>query len=383
MERNPAGVTYGWGVTFSEGLLDSLYRNDPESAREINDHPASWDNQEVHVRGGVPTHLGGYGFAVGRKLLLDILAKRAMALDVDVRFEYAAEDLSEFADADVVIACDGANSRMRDIHSDHFGTNADVRHNKYIWLGTHRVFDSFMFAFEETVAGWIWFYSYPFSSDTTTFIVECAPQTWESLGFDVLGPEESVALLEDIFKRHLDGHALINPMRHLGKTPWLNFVRITNEVWYRGNVVLMGDAAHTTHFSIGSGTTLAMQDAITLADKLDEHEDIQAALQAYQEERRAALLMPQRAALNSTKWFENVPRYIEDEATQFAYDLWKRRGYCPLWRYQLHLATQIVAVRRLRCSVSATLRQIRARRRAKLANSHRRMAPATSSADIG
>lgn len=378
VERNPAGVTYGWGVTFSDALLDSLYRNDPVSAREINEQPASWDNQEVHVRSGRPVHLGGYGFAVGRKLLLDILVRRARELGVDVQFEREVEDLSEFADADLIIACDGANSRVRALHSGHFRTDADVGRNKYIWLGTHRVFDSFVFAFEETVAGWIWFYAYRFNSDTTTFIVECSQETWEGLGFDVLGPDESLHLLEDIFKRHLDGHSLINPMRNLGKTPWLNFIRITNAAWYHDNVVLMGDAAHTTHFSIGSGTTLAMQDAIVLADKLDEHQDVEAALQAYQEERRSALLMPQGAALNSTRWFENVPQHIGDEPTRFAYDLWKRRGKYPLWRYQLHLATQIRALRKLRCSLSATRRGLRARRRTKISHSRQQMSPATS-----
>ncbi|MGH3479937.1 MAG: FAD-dependent monooxygenase [Nocardioidaceae bacterium] len=372
VERNPAGVTYGWGVTFSERLLDSLYRNDRVSARKINEKPASWNNQEVCVRGGRPVHLGGYGFAIGRKLLLDILARRAAELGVDVRFDRAVEDPSEFSDSNLIIACDGANSRVRTLRDQYFRTDADVGRNKYIWLGTHRVFDSFVFAFEETVAGWIWFYAYRFNADSTTFIVECSQETWEGLGFDVLGPDESLRLLEDIFKRHLDGHSLINPMRDLGKTPWLNFVRISTAAWYRGNVVLMGDAAHTTHFSIGSGTTLAIQDAIALADKLDEHREVRAALAAYQEERRSALLMPQGAALNSTRWFENVNRYIGQEPRKFGYELWKRRGQSPSWRYPLHLATQVTLLRKLRSSLSSTRRDLQARRRVKLADSPQR-----------
>jgi len=364
VERNPAGVTYGWGVTFSDTLLDSVYRNDQVSARRINQHPASWDNQEVQVHGR-SAHLGGYGYAVGRKLLLDILARRAVELGVDIQFEREIEDLSGFADAELIVACDGANSRVRELYSQYFRTDADVGRNKYIWLGTHRIFDSFVFAFEETIAGWIWCYAYRFNSDTTTFIVECSPETWQGLGFDVLGPDESCYLLEDIFKRHLDGYSLINPVRDLGKMPWLNFTRITNTSWYHGNVVLMGDAAHTTHFSIGSGTTLAMQDAVALADKLDQHQNVQAALRAYQAQRRTALLTAQGAARNSTRWFENVTHYIDDELTQFAYSLWQRRGRSPLWRYQLHLATQIAALRKLRCSLSATRRELRARRRVK------------------
>jgi anthraniloyl-CoA monooxygenase len=368
LERNPAGVTYGWGVTFSNELLDGLYHNDPASAREIFNSPASWGNQEVHVRGTQRAHLGGYGFAIGRKHLLDILVKRALALGVDIQFQREVKDLSELADADLVIACDGANSRVRKLHGEHFQTGADVGRNKYVWLGTHRVFDSFMFAFEETAAGWIWFYSYPFNADTTTFIVECSPETWKGLGFDELGPDDSIKLLEEIFAHHLDGHSLMNPLitKTLGKTPWLNFTRITNTAWYHDNIVLMGDAAHTTHFSIGSGTTLAMQDAIVLADSLDSHDDLQVALKDYAEKRRAAIADAQSAAVRSTEWFENVRSYIDQPVSQFAYSLWTRRGHYPLWRYQLHLATQIALLRSLRRSVSTVRNTLRARRRMKL-----------------
>jgi 2-polyprenyl-6-methoxyphenol hydroxylase-like FAD-dependent oxidoreductase len=376
IERNPAGVTYGWGVTFSDGLLDSLYRNDPESARQIFNNPASWGNQEVHVRGTQRAHLGGYGFAIGRKHLLDILAQRAIDLGVDVQFEREVNDLSELAGADLIIACDGANSRVRKLHGAHFQTGAEVGRNKYIWLGTHRMFDSFMFAFEETAAGWIWFYSYPYSADTTTFIVECSPDTWQGLGLDELGPDESLELLEEIFREHLDGHSLMNPMRDLGKTPWQNFTRITNAVWYHDNIVLMGDAAHTTHFSIGSGTTLAMADAIGLADSLSAHDDLQVALKDYADKRRAAIADAQDAAKSSIEWFENVPGYINLPITQFAYSLWKRRGHYPLWRYQLHLATQIATLRKFRRSISAMRHGLRARRRVKLADAHRGVYPA-------
>ncbi|MGH3672093.1 MAG: FAD-dependent monooxygenase, partial [Pseudonocardiaceae bacterium] len=338
IERNPPGVTYGWGVTFSNPLLDSLYRNDPVSARRIFDSPASWGNQEVHVR-EQRAHLGGYGFAIGRKHLLDILVDRTMELGVEIQFHREITDLSEFADADLIVACDGANSRVRRLHQDHFQAEAEVGRNKYLWLGTHRLFESFMFAFEETPAGWIWFYSYPYNADTTTFIVECSPETWRGLGLDVLGPDESLALLEQIFARHLDGQPLMNSMRDLGKIPWLNFTRIANTSWHHENVVLMGDAAHTTHFSIGSGTTLAMQDAVRLAESLDAHDDLQVALKEYEKKRRAEIMGLQSAAMSSTEWYENVPEHIEAPITQFAYSLWKRRGHCPPWRYYLHLAT--------------------------------------------
>ncbi len=379
IERNPAGVTYGWGVTFSDPLLDSLYRNDPVSARKIFDSPATWGNQEVHVRGTQMAHLGGYGFAIGRKHLLDILVQRAIDVGVDVQFERELEDLSELADADLIVACDGANSRVRRAHDEHFHTDAHMGRNKYIWLGTHRVFESFMFAFEETAAGWIWFYSYPYNADTTTFIVECSPETWPGLGFDRLGPDESLALLEKIFANHLDGHSLMNPLRALATIPSLSFTRITNTSWHHDNVVLMGDAAHTTHFSIGSGTTLAMQDAIGLADSLDAHDDLQVALKDYEEKRRAEIMGLQSAALSSTEWFEDVPSYIDQPITQFAYSLWKRRGNHPLWRYQLHLATQITILRRLRQSISAVRNGLRARQRMKLAE---HPVPASRNADV-
>jgi 2-polyprenyl-6-methoxyphenol hydroxylase-like FAD-dependent oxidoreductase len=368
IERNPAGVTYGWGVTFSDPLLDSLYRNDPQSARKIFDNPASWGNQEVHVRGTQRAHLGGYGFAIGRKHLLDILVARAIDLGVEIQFEREIEDFSELPDADLIVACDGANSHVRRAHNEHFQTDAHVGRNKYIWLGTHRVFESFMFAFEETTAGWIWFYSYPYNADTTTFIVECSPETWTGLGFDELAPDESLMLLEEIFAHHLDGHSLMNSMRDLGKIPWLNFTRITNTSWYHDNIVLMGDAAHTTHFSIGSGTTLAMQDAIGLADSLDAHDDLRVALKDYEEKRRAEIMGLQSAAVSSTEWFENVPSYVDQPVTQFAYSLWKRRGRYPMWRYQLHLATQITLLRRLRQSISALRNGRRAQQRMKLSD---------------
>ncbi|MGH3684869.1 MAG: FAD-dependent monooxygenase [Pseudonocardiaceae bacterium] len=365
LERNPAGVTYGWGVTFSDPLLDSLYRNDPQSARKIFDRPASWGNQEVHVRGMRRAHLGGYGFAIGRKHLLDILVERALDLGVDIQFQREVRDLSEFGDADLIVACDGANSRVRQLHDQHFQVTADAGRNKYIWLGTHRIFDSFMFAFEETAAGWIWFYSYPYNADTTTFIVECSPETWKGLGFDELGHDESLTLLEEIFAHHLDGQPLMNSMRDLGKIPWLNFTRITNTSWHHDNIVLMGDAAHTTHFSIGSGTTLAMQDAIALADSLDAYDDLPVALKNYEQKRRGEIQALQDAAASSTEWFENVPSCIDQQITQFAYSLWKRRGHYPTWRYYLHLATQVTTLRRLRQAISTARNGFRAQQRAK------------------
>jgi anthraniloyl-CoA monooxygenase len=273
----------------------------------------------------------------------------------------------------LIVACDGVNSRVRQLYADHFQTNVDVGRNKYIWLGAHKVFGAFTFAFEETETGWIWFHAYRFNAGTSTFIVECSPETWKGLGFDEVGPDESIALLEEIFGLYLDGLPLIDQMRHLGKTPWLNFRRITNEKWYHDNVVLMGDAAHTTHFAIGSGTKLAIEDAIGLAEKLHEHEDLQAALEAYEEVRRTALLMLQGAEGNSTRWFENIQRHIDQDAVRFAYSLRNRRqgkttpDEVP-WHYHLHRTTGMIAAlrrlrRRLRRWFCSAKRELRAGRR--------------------
>jgi 2-polyprenyl-6-methoxyphenol hydroxylase-like FAD-dependent oxidoreductase len=364
VERNPAGVTYGWGVVFWDDLLDELYRNDPVSARKIREISVLWGGQEVHVRGEHTAYLGGYGYSLGRQRLLDILVERAKELGVDVRFECEVANFAAFADADLIIACDGINSSIRQQYSDRFHTEIEVGRNKYIWLGTHRVFDSFTFAFEETTAGWIWFHAYSFDAQTSTLIVECPPETWQGLGFDTLEPDQTIKLLEKIFERYLnDNRLLTSRSQDAGRARWLNFQRVSNHNWYYENLALMGDAAHTTHFTIGSGTTLAIADAIALADKLQEHKALMSALAAYQDNRRTALLTVQRDALKSTKWFENVLDYTDQHITQFSYALLNRRGYYPLWRYQLHLATQITMLRRLRRALGATKRGLRAYQR--------------------
>lgn len=368
LERNPAGVTYGWGVVFWEDLLDDLYRHDPVSAREIAEAAACWDTQEVHLRGQQATYVGGSGFSLGRDRLLEILSRRAVSLGVDVRYECEALDVSELADADLIIASDGANSQVRQLHAPHFRTHVEEGRNKYIWLGTDKVFDAFTFTFEETAAGWIWFHAYRFNGETSTCIVECPPETWKGLGFDELGTDETLRRLEDIFQRQLRGHSLINQMRGHSKAQWRNFKRLTNERWYHGNVALMGDAAHTTHFSIGSGTKLAIQDAIGLASKLRDSADLQSALGAYDEERRATLLPLQNAARMSAQWFERVPSHVNQHLTPFAYALLNRRGGPP-WRYLLHLANQQEALRGFLRGLHSARRWVRSQRRGQRAGS--------------
>jgi len=260
---------------------------------------------------------------------------------------------------------------MRQLCAEQFKTSVVVGRNKYLWLGTTKVFDAFTFAFVETDAGWIWLHAYGFSSDCSTCIVECSPETWTGLGFDRLRADQSITLLERTFENHLDGHPLIAQARTQDRAPWRSFRTVHNERWHHGNMVLMGDAAHTAHFTIGSGTKLAVEDAIELAGKLHEHENIRTALDAYETQRQAALLLPQREARNSARWFEDLPRYIGLEAPQFASLLHQRRSPLlaripPRRYYQLHqVAEEFAVFQKLRRWASSRSRDLYVRRRAR------------------
>jgi anthraniloyl-CoA monooxygenase len=372
IERNPAGVTNGWGVGYWDDVLDSLYGNDPVSAREIQRYSGVWDGVEVHVGGRRTAYLGGYGLSMGRKRLLDILAERATDLGVDIQYQREVKDLSDFPDADLVVASHGVNSRERQLFANHYQTHVLEGRNKYLWLGTYRVFNAFRYAFEQTPSGWIWLHAYYLDAERSTCIVECSPETWEGLGFNKLGADHSMRLLEQIFAHHLRGHSLINQLRSVDQQlPWHNFRIISNGTWYRNNIALIGDAAHTTHFSIGSGTKLAIGDAIALAANLDSHDDVQSALRAYDEQRRAEVAPIQRNAVSSMQWLENVTDFIDQDSVHFAYALSKRhRPQQPLWRYPVHLATQIPVLRTARHKVVSVRRRRNARLRERLADIH-------------
>ncbi|MGH3780345.1 MAG: FAD-dependent monooxygenase, partial [Pseudonocardiaceae bacterium] len=255
IERDPRGATYGWGVVYWDDLLDIMFRNDSDSAQAIRAASVLWQQQRVILRSEQTAYLPGYGYSVGRASLLNVLAERATELGVDVQYRHEVAETSEsaLAEADLVVVCDGANSRVRQQHGRRFGARVDVGGNPYVWLGTDKVFDSFTFAFEQTSGGWIWFHAYPSSAGTSTCIVECAHATWQELGFDALSSEDSVRLLEKIFEDALDGNALISQSRG-EPARWLRFTQVTNKTWCHGNLVLVGDAAHTTHFTLGSGT---------------------------------------------------------------------------------------------------------------------------------
>jgi anthraniloyl-CoA monooxygenase len=370
IERDPPGATYGWGVVYLDDLLDILYRNDSESARAIRDASTLWQIEEICLRGEETAYLPGYGYSVARSALLDILARRARALGVDVQYGRDIGDLSDFADADLIVAGDGASSRVRQLHGEHFGTRLSTGEAPYIWLGTDKVFKSFTFAFEETPAGWIWFYAYPSSAEISTCIVECSPGTWRGLGLDERNNEDSMRMLEKIFSNALEGHSLISRSRG-EPAHWLRFVEVTNKTWYCDNVVLLGDAAHTTHFTLGSGTRLAMIDAVMLAQSVYEHDDLSGALQDFDERGRAALRKIQAAARTSMAWFEQADHYLDRDAVDFAYAMSTRIGSHVPWRYQLHLATQNRVLREIERTVDSGRRWYLARRRGEPLNSSR------------
>ena len=318
-ERNRPDDTFGWGVVFSDQTLANLKANDPETAAVIEAAFVHWDDIDVHIRGRT-IRSGGHGFAgIGRKRLLNILQDRARSLGVDLRFEDEVQNVHAL-EADVVVAADGLNSRVRNGDPETFGVDIDVRSNKYVWLGTTRSFDAFTFAFVETPHGWIWAHAYQFEPGASTFIVECTEATWRGLGFDAMDQDQTCRAAEALFADWLDGHPLMSNARHLRGSAWLNFPRVACANWRDGKVVLLGDAAHTAHFSIGSGTKLAFEDAIRLAEALTGDGD----LETYEAERRIEVLKLQSAARNSTEWFENLERYVGLNPLQFAYSLLTR-----------------------------------------------------------
>jgi len=325
IERNRPNDTFGWGVVLSDETLANLEANDPESAARVRKSFVYWDDIEVHYRGKT-VRSGGHGFSgIGRKRLLNILQERALSLEIKLEFETEAKDISAYADYDLIVGSDGANSRVRSAHADKFKPDIDMRACKYIWLGTHQKFDdAFTFIFEQTEHGWIWVHAYQFDADTATFIVECSEETWRRAGFDRMSTEETMAACEKIFARYLGGHKLMSNARHLRGSAWLNFNRVLCERWSYKNIVLLGDSAATAHFSVGSGSKLALESAIALADYLHSEPDMASAFRRYEDERRLEVLRLQSAARNSTEWFENVERYLNLDPVQFNYSLLTR-----------------------------------------------------------
>ena len=326
LERNRPDDTFGWGVVLSDETLTNMAANDPVSEAVIRSHFAYWDDIAV-VHAGQRSVSGGHGFCgIGRKQFLLDLQGRAREVGVDLRFETDAGPVAPFmAEYDLVVAADGINSRARTEFAEVFRPEIDTRVNKFVWLGTRQKFDdAFTFIFEPTAQGWVWAHAYQFDADTATFIVECAPATWEAFGFGAMSQRDSIATCERIFAAHLGGHPLLSNASHLRGSAWLNFPRVLCEVWYHRNLVLLGDASATAHFSIGSGSKLGLESAVALAQYLHSEPDMAAAFARYQAERRVDVLRLQSAARNSTEWFEAVERYLDLDPVQFAYSLLTR-----------------------------------------------------------
>ncbi|MDJ1015542.1 MAG: bifunctional salicylyl-CoA 5-hydroxylase/oxidoreductase [Paracoccaceae bacterium] len=326
LERNRPDDTFGWGVVLSDETLDNLEANDPVSAAAIREHFAYWDDIAL-VHKGERIVSTGHGFCgIGRKQLLILLQARARELGVDLRFETEVGAASDYmADYDIVVASDGLNSTTRTEFAEAFQPEIDVRRCHFVWLGTRQKFDdAFTFIFEKTDKGWLWAHAYQFDDDTATFIVECGPETFERFGFEGMSQEDSIATCEAVFKDHLGGQSLMTNARHIRGSAWIRFPRVLCERWSHENVVLLGDAAATAHFSIGSGSKLAMESAVALADYVTEAPTLEAAFAKYEDARRLEVLRLQSAARNSLEWFEDVERYLDLDPVQLNYSLLTR-----------------------------------------------------------
>ncbi|MGV7217854.1 bifunctional salicylyl-CoA 5-hydroxylase/oxidoreductase [Bradyrhizobium sp. UFLA05-112] len=334
VERNKPYDTFGWGVVFSDAMMQAMRIADPESATEIEDAFNHWDDIELVFK-GTRQRTTGHGFiGIGRKHLLNILQRRCEALGVELVFERDVESDLEFPDADLIIASDGVNSRIRARYAEQFQPDMVIRPNRYIWLGTKKAFDAFTFDFRRTEHGWFQAHIYKFDSETSTFIVETTEEAYSGHGLGDLDQQGSIEFCEKIFAETLDGAELLTNARHLRGSAWLNFSRLICGKWSvfngRSHVVLMGDAAHTAHFAIGSGTKLALDDAIELANQFDRHghsrDKIETVLEAYEEVRRVDVARIQNAARNAMEWFEVVGRRYADtlEPPQFFYSMLTR-----------------------------------------------------------
>jgi anthraniloyl-CoA monooxygenase len=318
-ERNPRDVTWGFGVVFSDSTMDGFSSADPETHKRITDEFAHWDDIDIHAKGQVITSRG-HGFAgMSRLKLLQILSDRARELGVKVLFEKDVVNVDTFLeqhkDWDLILAGDGVNSILREKYKDHFETDVNWRPNKFIWLGTDKKFDAFTFYFDRNEHGLFRAHCYQFEKGRSTFIVECTQDTWKKAGLDKATEDDSIVYCEKVFGKHLDGHKLIP-----NKSIWRNFPRVKNGRWHYKNIVLMGDALHTAHFSIGSGTKLAMEDAVTLADCMAKGKSVDDSLNLFETERRPVVDSIQRAAQVSMEWFEEAERYFDKlEPMQFAF----------------------------------------------------------------
>jgi anthraniloyl-CoA monooxygenase len=321
-ERNGPDDTFGWGVVFSGRTLANLREADPESHSEITQQFEAWDNVDV-VRGDEKVSIRGNSFSgVSRLQLLKILQRRAEQLGVALLFRSEISDIESLrADCQLLVGADGINSTVRQRFAEHFDPNLSVRTNRYIWYGTNQLFHGLTLTFRENEAGVFSAHSYKFNQTTSTFIVECDAQTWEQAGLATMNEDGTRAYVEQVFAPDLHGRPLLS-----NNSKWINFILVKNARWVFENVLLIGDALHTAHFSIGSGTKLAMEDAIALANSFQRHNDVRAALQEFASTRKPYIEEYQAAALESMLWFENVRQYLGLSPIELAYSVMMRSG---------------------------------------------------------
>ncbi|MGH2537062.1 MAG: FAD-dependent monooxygenase, partial [Candidatus Promineifilaceae bacterium] len=321
VERNPAGATYGWGVVFSDRTLNTFREADPKTAERISDSFVLWQAIDTHYR-GQRIRCGGHSFAgLSRQKLLLILQERCRELGVQLSFERELTDLSAFAGYDLVVAADGVNSLIRSAFAAAFRPSLAEGAARYVWYGTERLLDAFTFLFRENEHGLFQAHAYPFDGTTGTFIVECAEEVWRAAGLDEADEAASIAYCQALFADFLQGRPLLS-----NRSLWSRFVTVKNAAWRHANIILLGDAAHTAHFSIGSGTRLAMEGAISLAQSLSLAADLDEALNRYEMDRRPRVELLQAAAADSQRFFENIRRYLHLDPLPFTTNLLTRSG---------------------------------------------------------
>lgn len=321
VEQNPADATYGWGVVFSERALSFLKHSDPDSYAAIETELKTWNDLTI-VHQGEQVRIDGSGYSgIARLALLRILQEHCRRCGVEMHFETRVTDMTALVDYNLLVGADGVNSVVRQQYTEHFQPSASLLSNKYIWYGTHQLFDTLSLIFRSYRGGAFVAHCYPYSDTTSTFIVECDAETWRRAGFERMSEAESQAYCEDIFREDLGGHALL-----LNKPVWLNFRMVSNRYWNHRNVVLLGDALRTVHFSIGSGTRMALEDAIALYSALQTTGDVTESLQAFEQARRPGAGKLLSIAQQSSIWYETFHEKMDLDPLALTYSYVTRSG---------------------------------------------------------
>lgn len=367
LERDPDGTPRGWGVTMGREILDKIAANDPALARDLSRIGVHRTRQIVYIGGERRVRDRYSTYNVPRKALVDVLARRAREVGVRISYGHEVTEAAELPSSDLIVAADGARSRLRSAVGE-FGTRTRHGSNRYIWLGSSAPFDAFSYIFAPTEHGWVWAYAYQFAPGMSTVIAECSASTFAGLGLDAVPVPDGVAMLSALFKEQLTGHPLTAQLPDGMTATWQTFPTVSNQRWHSGRVVLVGDSAHTAHYSLGQGTKMALEDAAALAGALRRHADLETALTAFEAQRKAELIRPLSEARCSAEWFENLPRYLRLAPHQFAVVLDSRwsplvRVLPPLASYYLRLATdRFTVLRGIRDRVGPAVKVIDGRR---------------------